>query len=112
VISSHEARESLVLDNRGLAFGSGGNAQRAPLPAVRVLPEGSVTVRDADVFVRDRLARITERVSVNSAGQGPDRMSFGPTLSADGSAVAFQSLASNLDPLDFAGTFDVFVRQR
>jgi hypothetical protein len=36
--------------NRGTITGTAGNAQRAPLPAVRVQPGGGVVVEDADVL--------------------------------------------------------------
>jgi hypothetical protein len=42
--------QTLVLGNRGTVYGSGGNAQQAPLPAVRVLPGGAVIVEDADLL--------------------------------------------------------------
>jgi Tol biopolymer transport system component len=51
-----------------------------------------------DVFVRDRAAGSTERVSVASNGAEADNGSLWPVISADGSTVAFRSLASNLDP--------------
>src|SRR5262245_42737998 len=43
-------RQPLVLGDRGMVFGTSGNAQQAPVPAIQVVPEGSVTVLDADVF--------------------------------------------------------------
>jgi Tol biopolymer transport system component len=65
-----------------------------------------------DVFVHDRQTGVTERVSVDSAGnQGNGRSGF-PSLSADGRYVAFQSWASNLVPGDTNGTEDVFVHDR
>lgn len=42
--------QTLVLGNRGSVFGSGGNAQSAPLPAVTVQSGATVLVQDADVF--------------------------------------------------------------
>jgi Tol biopolymer transport system component len=65
----------------------------------------------SDVFVRDRLAGVTQRVSIGAAGQG-NGSSSGPALSADGRYVAFTSDASNLVPGDTNGTSDVFVRDR
>lgn len=71
-----------------------------------------------DDFVRDRLTRTTERVSVSSAGtegNGPSN-SFYPfpmtRISADGRRVVFASAASNLVPDDTNGADDVFVRDR
>src|SRR5713226_5114645 len=52
-----------------------------------------------DVFVHDRLTGVTTRVSVDSAGNQASGNSFsfpGPTISAGGRFVAFESLADNL----------------
>ncbi len=67
----------------------------------------------SDLFVHDRTTGITERVSVDSSGaQGNDASSERPALSADGSVVAFTSLASNLVAGDTNGASDAFVRDR
>ncbi|HEX6275434.1 MAG TPA: hypothetical protein VFZ53_20480, partial [Polyangiaceae bacterium] len=50
----------------------------------------------ADVFVRDRLLGVTERVSVSLGGAEADGPSSIPVMSADGSRVVFQTNASNL----------------
>ena len=69
-----------------------------------------------DVFVRDRSAQKTERVSVSSAGaqaNGASQPSGGaPAMSADGNTVAFYSAATNLVAQDTNGQTDVFVRVR
>ncbi|HVM97957.1 MAG TPA: hypothetical protein VMT89_16300 [Candidatus Acidoferrales bacterium] len=64
----------------------------------------------ADVFVRDRLAGITERVSVDTTGAGGSDLSDGSAISASGRCVAFQSNASNLVAGDTNTQTDVFVR--
>ena len=67
-----------------------------------------------DFFVRDRFLRMTERVSVNSAGEqgyGSD-YSWSPSISADGRYVAFVSGFVNLVEGDTNGAQDVFVRDR
>jgi Tol biopolymer transport system component len=51
-------------------------------------------------------------VSVDTAGNLPDSMCFGPKISADGRYVAFASAATNLVPGDTNGQVDVFVRDR
>jgi Tol biopolymer transport system component len=62
----------------------------------------------ADVFVHDRVTGVTTQVSVSSAGeQGADHSSD-PSISADGSQIAFVSLANDLAP-DSLDTPDVFV---
>jgi len=65
-----------------------------------------------DVFVRDRWAGTTERVSVDSTGnQGNDNSAY-PAISSDGRFVAFASVATNLVAGDTNGAYDVFVRDR
>lgn len=66
----------------------------------------------SDVFLRDRQAGTTERVSVSSAGEQADNNSDGSAISADGRFVAFASSASNLAAGDNDGASDVFLRDR
>lgn len=68
----------------------------------------------ADIFVRDRVAGTTERVSVDSAGVQGNNESIYPwiSISADGRFVAFLSQASNLVPGDSNSSQDVFLRDR
>jgi Tol biopolymer transport system component len=67
----------------------------------------------SDVFVRDRQAATTERVSVNSSEEQANNSSSGAALSADGRLVAFGSAATNLIPGDVEdAAFDVFLRDR
>jgi Tol biopolymer transport system component len=62
----------------------------------------------SDIFVRDRQARTTERVSVSTSGaQGNENGAIG-TISADGRIVAFASFASTLVPEDTNGQRDIF----
>ena len=75
-----------------------------------------------DIFVRDRIATTTTRVSVNSSGDeaNDDSAPFGGffasnlAMSADGRYVVFPSKATNLDNtvLDTNGFIDVFLRDR
>jgi Tol biopolymer transport system component len=66
----------------------------------------------SDIFVRDRQAGTTSRVSLDSAGIQGNAGSFAPTISGNGRYVAFHSLASNLVVGDSNGQGDVFVRDR
>jgi Tol biopolymer transport system component len=61
-----------------------------------------------DIFVRDRVARSTTRVSVGCPGE-PNGTCLAALISSDGSVVAFSSGASNLVPGDRNGALDVFV---
>jgi Tol biopolymer transport system component len=65
-----------------------------------------------DVFVRDRRAGTTERVSVATGGLQGNGVSDFPSISGDGRWVAFESEATNLAPGDTNGTRDVFVHDR
>jgi cold shock CspA family protein len=65
-----------------------------------------------DVFVRDRVNKITERVSVDSSGGETNGDSRFCTVSADGGVVAFSSAATNLVAGDVNGLNDIFVRDR
>jgi Tol biopolymer transport system component len=65
-----------------------------------------------DVFVFDRMAGSTERVSLDTSGGNADDFSTAPAISADGRYVAFTSRASNLVPEDLNAGIDVFVRDR
>ncbi|MCY2960332.1 MAG: hypothetical protein NTY35_09220 [Planctomycetota bacterium] len=69
-----------------------------------------------DVFLRDRVSGVTERVSVSSAGAEGDDMSGSSTLlsfaTPDGRFVVFGSLASTLAAGDANSGADVFLRDR
>jgi len=68
--------------------------------------------RVTDVFLRDRQASRTSRISVSTAGEEGDRGSFTPVISGDGRWVAFVSEATNLVKHDTNGDPDVFLRDR
>jgi LPXTG-site transpeptidase (sortase) family protein len=63
----------------------------------------------ADVFVRDRQAGTTTRISVDSVGAEGNDHSFDPAISGDGRFVAFSSWADNLVIGDTNGDIDIFV---
>ena len=100
-------RPTLSADGRYVAFSSS---------ATNLVPGD--TNGQSDVFVHDRQTRLTERVSVDSAGIQGNAASFvgpndhGAPLSADGRFVAFTSAATNLVPGDTNGQSDVFVHDR
>jgi Tol biopolymer transport system component len=72
----------------------------------------------SDIFVRDRRTGKTERVSVSSLGAEGDRDSgflngmAGPSISANGRWVVFDSEAGNLVLNDTNGSSDVFIYDR
>ncbi len=64
-----------------------------------------------DVFVHDRQARTTTRVSVGAGGAQPTGgESYAPAISGDGSVVAFIARATNIAPGATDGIDNVFVR--
>jgi hypothetical protein len=64
-----------------------------------------------DIFVRDRVAGTTTRVSVaDSTGTQSNNPSRNPSISSDGRYVVFMSLASNLVSGDTNDRADIFVR--
>jgi len=68
-----------------------------------------------DVFVRDRQASMTERVSTSSGGaqgSGFSAVASVTAISADGRYVVFQSDSTNLVPGDTNNRSDVFLRDR
>jgi len=64
----------------------------------------------SDVFLRDRLAPSTVRISVDSSGSQANDDCYWPSLSTDGSVIAFYSEATNLVASDTNGVPDIFVR--
>ena len=67
---------------------------------------------NVDVFVRDRQAGTTERVSVDSSGNEVIEGSTSPAISADGRYVAFTSWSDSLVSGDTNKKWDIFVHDR
>jgi Tol biopolymer transport system component len=65
-----------------------------------------------DVFVRDRQANTTTRVSLAADGSQANGGSDQPSLSGDGRLVAYTSAATNIYPSDGNGSRDAFVYDR
>lgn len=70
------------------------------------------TFNKIDIFLWDRAAGTTTRVSRAADGTQADGDSFSPSISADGRYVSFESRAPNLVPDDTGGSQDVFVWDR
>jgi len=66
----------------------------------------------ADVFVRDLETGTTERVSLSGDGVEANGASLHPSISPDGTFVAFHSYAANLVPNDTNEAADIFVHDR
>jgi Tol biopolymer transport system component len=65
-----------------------------------------------DIFVRDRQTGTTTRASVDSGGNQGTEASFDPSISADGSYVAFESNANDLVAGDTNPLSDIFVHDQ
>ena len=92
---------SISADGRYVAFSS---------DAENLVPgDGNLAT---DVFVRDVTAGVTVRVSVSSTGVEADEDSYAPSISADGTRVAFTSDSDALVATDTNLSSDVFVHDR
>lgn len=65
-----------------------------------------------DIFVFDRAAGTTERVSVSASGEQANGGSAYPSISGSGARVAYESDATNVVPGDTNGATDSFVIER
>jgi len=99
--SGSSAGAAITPDGRYVAFES---------TASNLVPND--TNNSSDVFLRDRIAGTTERVSLAPGGIQPNDRSLQASVSGDGRYVAFTSAASNLVPSDTNLTTDAFVRDR
>jgi Tol biopolymer transport system component len=120
-ILAHDRRsgttEHIDVNNQGVQANSESNAPSISADGRFVafdswatnLSVGSDTNESYDVFVRDRVAGLTARVSVDDLGREANENSHGAAISADGRFVAFSSIASNLADGDANGTYDVYV---
>lgn len=101
--SSVVGASSISADGRFVAFAS-------------QLYEPGDSQRRTQLFVRDRLAQTTERVSLDHLGNPlfVDAVNFleGPSISADGRFVAFRYAGAAAVPGDTNGYPDIFVRDR
>jgi WD40 repeat protein len=66
----------------------------------------------SDIFVRDRAAGLTTRVSVDSTGLEGNNTSYRADISGDGRYVTFASYANNLVAGDTNGQPDIFLHDR
>jgi len=93
---------AISADGRWVAFTS---------RAANLVP--SDTNNDFDVFRYDRVTQSTGRFSLTTSGgqTAPGGSSDSPTISADGSKIAFDSDATNMGPANGLITHDVFLRR-
>lgn len=108
--NDHSWSPTITPDGRYVAFMSAAS-NLVPLDTNGTAYEGQGDVEylhGSDMFVRDRLAATTERVSVSSKGREADSGSFAwpgeRSISDDGRFVAFYGQSQNLVPEDAANT--------
>ena len=95
--------EAISADGRFVQFQSS---------STNLVPGGDTNGQE-DIFVRDRIAGTTERVSVASDGTEANGSNLGGgSMSGDGRFVVFISDATNLVAGDTDGTRNAFVRDR
>ena len=70
------------------------------------------TLNCPDIYLRDRIAGSTTRVSTAPGGGQPNGASHDPRMSGDGRWIVFESEATNLVPGDTNGVTDVFLFDR
>ncbi len=97
-------------NGRFVAFHTYVNPSTSEPPSTR--PPADDLNRAFDVYVYDLQSQTTERVSRDSHGAEGNGDSFSPSLSDDGTLVAFYSYASNLVLNDTNDAEDVFVKNR
>lgn len=90
---------SLSADGRTVAFQSS---------AVNLDPGD--TDRDTDVYVKDLVSGDIVLASTSDTGVKSNELNIAPSLSADASAVAFDTRATNLHPADTNRDQDVYVK--
>ncbi|MEA2266509.1 MAG: hypothetical protein QOE27_2092 [Solirubrobacteraceae bacterium] len=112
------------VENLSLAAAAGGGPADGPSSEPAISADGRLVVFASkaddlvpgdhngvsDVFLRDRQAGTTVRVSVARGGGEANGPSTTPAISADGRVITFASTATNLMPPDRNGVGDVFVR--
>ena len=94
---------SISSDGRYVVFSSFAN---------NLVPNDTNGQSYVDVFVHDRQANQTTRVSISSAGVQANAYSNNASITADGRYVVFTSAASNLVDGDTNNARDVFVHDR
>lgn len=97
----HSFDASISDDGRYVAFDS---------LAGNLAPAAFNTQYSSQVYLRDRLAAATTWISVCTLVPGESSNSFRPSVSGDGSLVAYESDSSTAVPGDTNGTRDIFVR--
>lgn len=100
--NDHSGEPSISADGRFIAFSSDASN----------LVAGDADTFSSDVFIHDRIAKTTVKVSIGLGGETANNRSYYATISGDGRFAAFCSGASNLVAGDTEIYSDVFVYDR
>lgn len=76
------------------------------------LVHGGALAFGTQIFLRDWQTPATAKLSVNAQGQHGNTSSWNPSVSRDGTRIAFQSLASNLTADPDNGQWDIYLVDR
>jgi Tol biopolymer transport system component len=118
----HSVQPAISADGRWIAFSSGaadlGDADATPLASLN-RPDmdhynkgGAFDVYGYDLYLYDRVNATNRLISRATDGTQGNDISLQPSVSADGSVVAYVSRATNLVPGDTNDLLDVFVYER
>jgi hypothetical protein len=113
IINGQGIKPDITPDGRYVAFASDASILADVAAAVEEEEEEEATVQH--IYVRDRTAKTTTMASVSSdevAGDVGSALVYGPSISADGRYVAFDSDATNLVAGDTNEDTDAFLRDR
>lgn len=75
--------------------------------ATDLIPDDANGVQD--LYVKDRRSGAIKRISLTATRGESNQDSDNPSISADGSGIAFECYASNMTPLDTDGNADIYV---
>jgi Tol biopolymer transport system component len=111
LVSVNSAEEQANADSAGAAITPDGRFVAFGSAATNLVP-GDVDDAASDVYLRDRQTGTTEGISTLSPPSGLVRHSGGPSISADGRFVAYDSWDSNQVPGDTNDRYDIYVLDR
>ncbi len=95
-------------DNSGLSLSADGTVLAFTSTSTNLDPADTDSL--PDVYVKNLSTGEVTVASTSDVGDKGNAGSLGPSLSADGTLMAFSSDATNLDPADADGITDVYVK--
>lgn len=92
------------------SIGVSGDGVRVVFSTAATNLDPADTDRKSDIYVKDLATGSVVLASTSDTGVKGNADSVAAALSADGTSVAFQSKATNLDPADTSDDYDVYVK--